>query len=149
MTFPENFIFQGLPGFPDPVGTLKAHGVKMGPTWVLSAPDGPRVGPMNLTIWEYKWTTVWKLVDSTVEENLRCSKCASQWLLSDQRQIIIPLRVVRTLVYCPPTYMFWLRKCDVYTVRRCYNAVNFPWIPYNSHLIARPWGRDMGWLLGF
>ena len=24
----------------------------MGPTWVLSAPNGPHVGPMNLAIWE-------------------------------------------------------------------------------------------------
>ena len=28
----------------------KVHGANMGPTWVLSAPDGPHVGPMNLTI---------------------------------------------------------------------------------------------------
>ena len=26
----------------------KVHGANMGPTWVLSAPDGPYVGPMNL-----------------------------------------------------------------------------------------------------
>ena len=26
----------------------KVHGAYMGPTWVLSAPDGPHVGPMNL-----------------------------------------------------------------------------------------------------
>ena len=26
----------------------KVHGTNMGPTWVLSAPDGPHVGPMNL-----------------------------------------------------------------------------------------------------
>ena len=26
----------------------KVHGANMGPTWVLSAPDGPQVGPMNL-----------------------------------------------------------------------------------------------------
>ena len=26
------------------------HGACMGPTWVLSAPDGPHVGPMNLAI---------------------------------------------------------------------------------------------------
>ena len=32
--------------FPD----SKAHGVNMGPTWVLSAPDEPHVGPMNLSI---------------------------------------------------------------------------------------------------
>ena len=28
----------------------KVHGVNMGPTWVLSAPDGPHVGSMNLAI---------------------------------------------------------------------------------------------------
>ena len=30
--------------FPD----SKVHGANMGPTWDLSAPDGPHVGPMNL-----------------------------------------------------------------------------------------------------
>ena len=29
----------------------KVHGTNLGPTWVLSAPDGPHVGPMNLAIW--------------------------------------------------------------------------------------------------
>ena len=28
----------------------KTHGANMGPTWVLSARDGPHVGPMNLAI---------------------------------------------------------------------------------------------------
>ena len=28
----------------------KVHGANMGPTWYLSAPDGPHVGPMNLAI---------------------------------------------------------------------------------------------------
>ena len=31
----------------------KVHGAYMGPTWVLSAPDGPHVGPMNLAIRGY------------------------------------------------------------------------------------------------
>ena len=30
----------------------KVHGADMGPSWVLSAPDGPHVGPMNLAIRE-------------------------------------------------------------------------------------------------
>ena len=30
----------------------KVHAANMGPTWVLSAPDGPQVGPMNLAIWD-------------------------------------------------------------------------------------------------
>ena len=28
----------------------KTHGANIGPTWVMSAPDGPHVGPMNLAI---------------------------------------------------------------------------------------------------
>ena len=32
--------------FPD----SQVHGANTGPTWVLSAPDGPHVGPMNLVI---------------------------------------------------------------------------------------------------
>ena len=32
--------------FPD----SKVHGANVGPTWVLSAPDGPHDGPMNLAI---------------------------------------------------------------------------------------------------
>ena len=28
----------------------KVHGANTGPIWVLSAPDGPHVGPMNLAI---------------------------------------------------------------------------------------------------
>ena len=30
------------------------HGTNMGPTWVLSAPDEPHVGPINLAIWDRK-----------------------------------------------------------------------------------------------
>ena len=37
-------------GYPD----SKVYGTNMGPTWVLSAPDGPHVGPMNLAIRVYK-----------------------------------------------------------------------------------------------
>ena len=31
----------------------KVHVINMGPTWVLSAPDGPHVGPMNRAIGDY------------------------------------------------------------------------------------------------
>ena len=30
----------------------KVHGANMGPTWVLSAQDGPHVDPMNLAVWD-------------------------------------------------------------------------------------------------
>ena len=41
---PINYCF--VDEFPD----NKVHGTNMGPTWALSAPDGPHVGPMNLAI---------------------------------------------------------------------------------------------------
>ena len=46
----------------------KVHGANMGPTWVLSAPDGPHVGPMNRAIREslicitQSWACVWLLL---------------------------------------------------------------------------------------
>ena len=44
---PENpFLMQILDNTPD----SKVHWANMGPTWVLSAPGGPHVGPMNLAI---------------------------------------------------------------------------------------------------
>ena len=36
----------------------KVHGANMGPTWVLPAPGGPHVGPINLVIWE-GWARRW------------------------------------------------------------------------------------------
>ena len=33
-----------------PILDSKVHGANMGPTWDLSAQDGPHVGPMNLAI---------------------------------------------------------------------------------------------------
>ena len=40
----------------------KVHEAKMGPTWVLSAPDGPHDGPINFAI--RGWSTV---VDGSVD----------------------------------------------------------------------------------
>ena len=37
---------------PEPIPDSKVHGANMGPTWVLSAPGWPHVGPMNPAIWD-------------------------------------------------------------------------------------------------
>ena len=42
-TNPWLYCFHSIPD-------SKVHGVNLGPIWVLSAPDGPHVGPMNLAI---------------------------------------------------------------------------------------------------
>ena len=39
-------LIQNIDAIPD----SKVHGANVGPTWVLSAPEGPHIGPMNLAI---------------------------------------------------------------------------------------------------
>ena len=46
----------------------KVHGANMGPIWVLSAPDGPHVGPMNLAIRVSLFDTM-SLASSWIKEN--------------------------------------------------------------------------------
>ena len=58
--------------FPD----SKGHGANMGPTWVLSAPDGPHVGPTNLTIWVYKRGPCWWGFETSVT-SVASITCAS------------------------------------------------------------------------
>ena len=44
-------LFESINSFTEQVYTdSKVHGANMGSTWVLSAPDGPHVGPMNFAI---------------------------------------------------------------------------------------------------
>ena len=46
----------------------KVQGVNMGTTWVLPAPDGPHVGPMNLSIREclYVSLSIKELMDTSL-----------------------------------------------------------------------------------
>ena len=59
----------------------KVHGANMGPTWVLSAPDGPHVGPMNLAIREWiphtkgqQYGEHFDVMTSSTERNQNLSK---------------------------------------------------------------------------
>ena len=49
----------------------KFHGANMGPTWVLSAPDGPNVVPVNFAIWG--------LVTSTLDQRNEDIKSTEGW----------------------------------------------------------------------
>ena len=50
----------------------KVHGANMGPTWVLSAPDGPHGRPMNLAITTVQELLTWPLNPWPIYWN-RCS----------------------------------------------------------------------------
>ena len=64
----------------DALPDSKVHGANMGPIWVLSAPDGPHVGPMNLSIWAITCTrslinTVLIRVQLFISCSLASNKC--------------------------------------------------------------------------
>ena len=70
---------QQIDGLGHLVPKSKVHGTNMGPTWVLSAPCGPHVGPINLVIGvcccqilevtkcQFWWQPRWEANRSTVE----------------------------------------------------------------------------------
>ena len=60
----------------------KVHGANMGPTWVLSAPDGPHAGPMNLAIRVVMW-----FVDIPYKKN--CSKVVRRQYPSNKGRPIL------------------------------------------------------------
>ena len=51
-----------MPSCPNNHPDNKVHWANMGPTWVLSAPDGPHVGPINLAIRALLLTVVLGLI---------------------------------------------------------------------------------------
>ena len=56
----------------------KVHGANMGPTLVLSAPDGPHVGPMNLAIWPhfYQTRSAWSMDQGSNKNHSPVNNCA-------------------------------------------------------------------------
>ena len=64
----------------------KVHGANMGPTWALSAPGGPHVGPMNLAIREAIKRRGHKEVTYTVEMKAYLRTWTTQY--EDRRQEI-------------------------------------------------------------
>ena len=97
----------------------KVHGANMGPTWVLSAPDGPHVGPMNLAIRE--------------------------WL--DYKYIILPSNILHCWLRNPPTLLSgslrgmvlcnwykwfqWIKWCQYQSIHQlaCPRAIS-----HNAHI---------------
>ena len=87
----------------------------MGPTWVLSAPDGPHVGPMNLAIRDcYYLFIIW----------MACYG----WTLSTFPKDTVS----KTAVVCILQNLFILVQCnfdnktpDYFSLRCCDNAVTF------------------------
>ena len=97
----------------------KVHVANMGPTWVLSAPDGPHVGPMNLAIRDntglanlgYNWFTCWsgscfgQAVSSPHSfDSEPLGWCLAWWRICS---CYVSMKT-RSLPLPPPTMLCWL-----------------------------------------
>ena len=80
---------------PFPFPESKVHGTNMGPIWVLSAPDGPHVGPMNFAIWVI--IQCWQSVSFTHGSVLH-------WDLNQNTELSIEKCVRKCLPKCWPFY---------------------------------------------
>ena len=110
-----NLYFELAAGYDLP--DSKVHGANMGPTWVLSAPDGPHVGLMNLAI-----RVIMQAYGS--QNYRRCTKLhnvkGKMEVLAVPRGAFIVMVIPRKLIlnlnltnsrfsitYCPLTRSFW------------------------------------------
>ena len=74
----------------------------MGPTWVLSAPDGPHAGPMNLAI---RVLIQWLDKEATSPERLGMTP------------IVFELIFFKYLNICPLMHKYWI--CQKYSLPGC------------------------------
>ena len=127
----------------------KVYGVNMGPTWVLSAPDGPHVGPTNLAIrddivdqtYNYsirgnllKWFESYLCFSSNTDHEFCCHK---YWpfisLLFWQHEFTIYLLYQHRLFVC----IQWDYQCS----RKHSAQILFVWSPSPLGLVYDPFSR--------
>ena len=68
--------FKNIPALVQIIPDSKVHRANMGPTWVLSAPRGPHVGPMDLAIWDglapgRRQATIWTIGGEITDAYMR------------------------------------------------------------------------------
>ena len=79
----------------------KVHWANMGPTWVLSAPDGPHVGPWTLLSgWCFSW--IWRHFLTLVVNGFHTSPtcpCFHQCAVDDERHFFFILALYRLFAH--------------------------------------------------
>ena len=85
----------------------KVHVANMGPTWALSAPDGPHIGPMNLAIRVVFSGDSYNLILLGVLKNVlpissRIGDMTEKWLKVTFKSSAIPCNAYGTLIIRKP-----------------------------------------------
>ena len=70
----------------------KVHGANMSPTWVLTAPEGPHVGPMNLAIRDITYIPILShsSIMKSVTTQFPSGSVTSRWFYPTQHPTTLP-----------------------------------------------------------
>ena len=126
----------------------KVHGDNMGPTWVLLAPDGSHVGPMNLAIrgllkthhkcYEYPHISLaFIFLNINSDKNQVMMDTVFMARLCERRKIMdvwFPCDWVRTVLSVPPQSVLNGWAADNSVVRMLYSRPT----PHNTGLHCKP-----------
>ena len=107
-----NLSWQKLKGAAQRIPTVsvpgsKVHGASIGPTWILSAPDGPHVGPMNLAIRGLSLRLVHQLWCESSMAGC-CSAEANHIYLWQFQKRVITHQLISSILWwinCTPVYL--------------------------------------------
>ena len=94
------------------------HGANMGPIWVLSAPDGPHVGPMNLVIRDGLW-----YAGDNGNQSIHSSGIGSvcpEWIMNERFQVkSIDIHIIfneQNHIEETERYITWTYKETIYSI---------------------------------
>ena len=98
----------------------KVHGTNMVSTWVLSAPDGPHVNPMNLVIRERPWNMdEYSLMDRLAY--ICCILCQTCFAQDEAIHIHILYTFAIHSYLCMHVYNWRSRLWIFFSIAICYN----------------------------
>ena len=106
----------------------KVHGANMGPTWVLSAPDGLHVGPMNLALRDGIMNRLWNIigpVGSVYCCRILCNCCCVMlWFKNMWYDVIfVYFRWVLTKLIIPDGWVVSLFLIFFISIESLYNSM--------------------------
>ena len=81
----------------------KVNGANMGPTWGRQDPGGPRVGPMNLAIWDVSF--IGSSADTWNKYSVECDSTVHNWW----KEVCIKL-ISRYRIWNKPSFYFMITQ---------------------------------------
>ena len=115
----------------------KVYGANMGFTWVMSAPDGPHVGPMKLAIGD---VTLWRIIlEWSFQAAITPMKHYDDVIMSEIASQITSLTIVYSTVYSDAdqrkhqssaslAFVRWIPRTNDQLRGKCFHLMTSSWM---------------------